>query len=279
VKSKYLVLAKPGIILGNIITTAGGFALASRGHFNWALFLETLLGLSFIIASACVFNNYIDRVADQKMQRTKHRPLATGSISDYSAILFGIALAVLGTLTLAYFTNALTVAVALFGFFVYVVIYSLLKQKTVHATLIGSLAGAAPPIVGYTAVMNHLDGGALLLYAVLVLWQMPHFYAIAMYRLSDYAAASTPVLPLVSGNHIAKIHMLLYIVAFFIPVSLLTYYGYTGYAYLAVSALVGLIWLKISFEGFKAENDAVWARQMFRFSLVVITLFSAMIAI
>ena len=108
---------------------------------------------------------------------------------------------------------------------------------------------------------------------------MPHFYAIAMYLHKDYAAASIPVLPLVSGNHITKIHMFFYILAFFIPALLLTLYGYTGTAFLTVVLALSLMWLKISLEGFKAENDSRWARRMFRFSLVVITLFSAMIAI
>lgn len=275
----YYTLTKPGIIYGNVVTAAGGFALASKGVYNFALMIATLLGLSLIIASACVFNNYIDRDMDQKMGRTKDRALAKGLISAQNAILFAIALAVAGISILSLYVSPLALSIALIGFLIYVVFYSLIKYRSVHATLIGSFAGAVPPVVGYCAVSNTFDLGAVILFAILVLWQMPHFFAIAMYRIKDYTAAAIPVLPIKSGIKATKIQMLLYIIGLIIAATLLTIFGYTGYIYLSVAIPLGFAWLWLCIQGFKAPDDTVWARKMFIFSLVVITFLSAIIAV
>ncbi len=258
----YYSLTKPGIIFGNAVTAAAGFALASRGNIDFGLFLISLLGLSLIIASACVFNNYIDRVADEKMVRTRNRPLVLGLISVKRAVTFAIFLGLLGTLALAVFTNVIATSIAVFGFFVYVVLYSSSKYYSSHGTLIGSIAGAVPPVVGYCAVSNHIDLGAFLFFIMIVLWQMPHFYAIAIFRLEDYAAASI---------------MLFYVLAFMFSSLSLTIFHYTGYAYLIVAFFLGLIWLLLCIQGFKVENDKLWARKMFIFSLVIITALSFVI--
>lgn len=275
----YYLLIKPGIILGNLITVAAGFFLASKGAFNLLLLLETLLGLGFIIASACVFNNFIDRQIDQKMQRTKNRPLAQGLISHRNAILFAIFLGLLGNLVLLVYTNLLSVVIADLGFFVYVLLYSLWKCRTKYGTAIGSIAGGVPPLVGYCAVSNQFDSGAIILFMIMICWQMPHFFSIAMFRFNDYAAASIPVLPVKKGIPATKVRMLLYIVAFIAAALMLTTLGYTGYAYLAVAALLGLAWLWLCIKGFTCENDTQWARHMFRLSLVVITALSIMISV
>lgn len=201
------MLTKPGIILGNIITTLGGFALASRGQIDFVLLLYTLLGLGLIIASAGVFNSYIDRFADAKMERTKNRPLVRGEISNQKALLFGTFLGLVGVFVLALKTNPLTVFVALSGFSIYLILYAFMKYHSFYGTLVGSLAGAVPPVVGYCAVSNTFDAGAVLIFLMLVLWQMPHFYAIAIYRQEDYAAASIPVLPIVKGMEATKIQI------------------------------------------------------------------------
>ena len=148
-----------------------------------------------------------------------------------------------------------------------------------HATLVGSISGAIPPVVGYVAASHHLDMGALLLFSILVLWQMPHFFSIAMYRFEDYSAASIPVLPVQRGAYVTKIRMLLYIIAFVISTLLLQLCGYTSLAYLYVVAPLGLLWLALCLKGFKAQNDQVWARQMFRLSLVVVTAVCIVISI
>jgi protoheme IX farnesyltransferase len=266
----YCLLVKPRILFGNLITAAAGFFLASKGPFNFPLFSATLAGLSFVIASACVFNNSIDRKADKKMLRTKERALATGLISVRNALIYALLLLGLGIFCLGFYVNFLTLALGLTGFFVYVLLYSFSKYHTLHGTLIGSVAGAMPPVIGYTAVSQQLDFASFLLFTLLVLWQMPHFFAIAIYRLEDYAAASIPVLPLISGIQKTKMQMLFYIIGFMVVSSFFFFLHYTGPAYLILSLLLGAVWLKIAIEGFKTTNDLLWARKMFVFSLVVI---------
>lgn len=274
----YFKLTKPGILFGNAVTGACGFALASKGQVNSLLFLAMLLGLSCVIASACVFNNYFDRFRDQKMERTKNRALAAGAIPVRHAILFALLLGLAGFLLLSFFVNLLAAFVALIGFFAYLVLYGIAKYRTTHGTLIGSIAGGVPPVVGYCAVTNQFDVAALLLFTIIALWQMPHFFAIALYRLKDYTAAAIPVLPVIRGILATKIQMLLYIIAFTFSALLPTLLGYTGYAYLITAALLGLAWLALSIKGFKSRDDTLWARQMFRFSLVVVTALCTMLS-
>lgn len=274
---KYYKLTKPGIIFGNVITCVAGFVLASRGNINYLLFLATLIGLSCIIASACIFNNYIDRFADKKMTRTQSRPLATGAISEKNALIFAAVLGLIGTFALGVYTNLLTLAIALFGFFIYVVAYSFMKYRTTHATLLGSISGASPPLVGYCAVTGQIDLAGALLFAIVVLWQMPHFFAIAMYRFNEYSNAGIPVLPVKSGMRATKIQILIYTLLFILVAPLLTLYGYTGSLYLIGALFMGLAWLVLCIQGFKAKNDKLWARKMFLFSLVVITVLSTLI--
>jgi len=268
---KHIVLTKPGIILGNVITTAAGFALASRGNIDYSLFVMTLIGLSLIIASSCVFNNIIDRHVDAQMARTKNRGLATGEVSCKSAVIMGVVLGLFGAWILFSYTNLLALLIATFGFLIYVFPYSFGKYRTSYGTLIGSIAGAAPPLVGYCAVTNRFDLGALLLFLIVVFWQMPHFYAIAIYRLHDYSRAGVPVLPVKQGIRTTKVHMVLYTIAFIVAALLLPLLNFTGYVYFWTAAILGLIWLWQCLQGFKCKNDAVWARKVFLFSLVVIT--------
>ncbi|MBA3957115.1 MAG: protoheme IX farnesyltransferase [Parachlamydiaceae bacterium] len=273
----YYLITKPGIVLGNLVTVAAGFLLASKGTINFWLFAATMVGLAFIMASACVLNNYIDRKLDQKMQRTKTRPIASGLISGRNAISFAILLAIIGNGVLFFYTNGLTVAVANGGFFVYVFLYSMWKSRTVYGTAIGSVAGAVPPVVGYCAVSNQFDAGALILFFMLVLWQMPHFFAIALYHFDDYAAAGIPTLPIAKGVFRTKIHMVIYIFAFILVSLLLTAFGYTGYVYVMLTTLVGLAWLALGFRGFSSVNDQQWGGQMFRLSLAMIAVICILI--
>lgn len=266
----YYMLTKPGIIFGNLITTVGGFALGSIGRMNYGLFLATLIGLGCVIASSCVFNNYIDRNTDKKMARTENRALVKGHISIRSAIIFAILLGLAGVAVLVVYTNVLTVVGALIGFFFYVIMYSFLKYFSSHATLIGSISGAMPPVIGYCAASNRFDVGAIILFAILVLWQMPHFFSIAVYRFDDYAAAAIPVLPVKKGMQNTKIQMVIYIVAFIISALMLTAFGYMGYVYAIVAGVLGVFWLLLGIKGFKSSNDKVWARKMFAVSLGVI---------
>lgn len=268
----YYLITKPGIVFGNLVTVMAGFLLASRGNVNFELFFATLLGLCFIMASACVFNNYIDRQVDERMERTKNRALVKGIISARNAIAFGVGLGVIGSFLLLKFTNTLTFTVAAAGFFVYVLLYSLWKCRTIYGTAIGSIAGAVPPIVGYCAVRNDFDFGAVILFLMMVLWQMPHFFSIAILHLKDYTAAEVQVLPVKKGMQRTKIHMVLYIIAFIIASAMLTFSGYTGYTYLIIATSFGLFWLTLSIKGFglQQKDDLDWGRRMFRFSLLTI---------
>lgn len=276
---EYYTLTKPGIIRGNLLAAAAGFLLASRGDIDLQLLLATLAGTALVIASACVFNNYIDRNIDQQMARTKQRAIVTGKISGTSAIIFGAVLGIVGFSLLTLYTNGLTVLLGLTAFVFYVIIYGIGKRKTVHGTLIGTIPGALPPVAGYTAVTNTLDGGAALLFLIMVFWQMPHFYAIGMYRKQDYAAAGLPILPVKHGFDAAKKQMLLYVIGFICVSLLFTVTGYAGYTYATIMLLIGLGWLRFAQSGFSAPDAVKWAKQMFGYSLLVLLVFCATISL
>lgn len=275
----YYLLTKPGIIYGNSLSVIAGFLLASKGIFEPSLFVATLIGISLVIASGCAINNYIDRDIDQKMERTRNRALVKKRIPVRDALIFASLLAFFGFGTLYNFTNSLATFIAFIGFFFYVVMYTFFKRQSVHGTVIGSISGAVPPVVGYTAVTNNFDVAALLLFILLVLWQMPHFYSIALFRLKDYTATGLPILPVVKGTHVTKIYIICYIIAFIITIPLLTYFNYTGRIYLILMLLLSFSWLLLGIIGFRAKDVTMWAKKMFRFSLVVLLALCVMISI
>lgn len=266
----YYLLTKPGIVFGNLITVAAGFLLASKGHIDITLFLSVLLGLGFIMASSCILNNDINRESDKKMERTKNRSLATGAISRQNAAILALLLGIVGGTILYLGTNVLTLLIAITGFFVYVVLYSFWKCKTLYGTAIGSIAGAIPPVVGYTAVTDRLDIGAFILFAILVFWQMPHFFSIAIYHYDDYKKAEMPLLPIKKGMFRTKLHMLLYIACFGFTASLLTFFGLTGDITLGFTVFASLAWIVLCLKGFLEDNQQLWGKQMFLLSLIVI---------
>ncbi len=274
----YYKLTKPGIIYGNAVTALAGFFLASNGNVDYVLLGTTLMGISLVIASACVFNNFLDRDIDSKMERTKNRAIPIGSISGQSAIIYATTLGIIGISILASFTNNLVIALGLIGFFFYVVLYGIFKRRSVHGTIVGSVSGAIPVVVGYSAVGGSFDAVASMLFLILVFWQMPHFYAIAMFRIKDYAAASIPVLPINSGVRITKVYILAYIAAFIIAMVALWVIGAVGYVYLIAVLTAGLVWLWQGLKGFKAPNNGTWAKKMFRYSLIVLLVFCLMIS-
>lgn len=268
----YYRLAKPGIVYGNALSAIAGFLLASYGHPYLPTFIGMLVGVSFVMASACVFNNYLDRDIDDLMARTKGRALVTGEIPPHNALAYGTALLFTGVGLLVTLTNPLTALVAVFGHVAYVFMYGLAKRKTVHGTVIGSISGAVPPVVGYVAVTNQLDVLAGLLFLALVFWQMPHFYAIAVFRLRDYQNAGIPVLPAVRGIVRTKIEISWYVVAFIVTVSLMTILGYTGYTFLVVMLALSTHWLYLTTHR-SMSDDALWARRIFKFSLWILLAF------
>jgi len=278
---RYLLITKPGIIFGNLIAVAGGYFLAAQGQIDLTLLLATVIGLSLVVASGCVMNNCIDRDIDGHMQRTRERVLVTGQISLLAALTHGILLGVVGFGLLWWFTTPVATALAAFGFIIYVGFYSLwLKRTSVYGTLVGSLSGAMPPVVGYCAVTGQFDTGAALLLLIFCLWQMPHSYAIAIFRFDDYSAAGIPVLPVKEGIKVAKQHIVWYIVAFAAAALMLSLSGFAGYGYLVIALLVSIWWLLIALSGYKQEvDDRLWARKLFGFSIIAITALSLMMSI
>ena len=214
------------------------------------------------------------------MERTKNRPLVQGIISNKAALIFAFALAIIGTISL-YSINILTVFLSLLGLFFYIVIYTILfKRKFIYGTLLGSISGSMPPVIGYVAVTNKIDLGAILLFLILTTWQMPHSYAIGIFRFDDYKNANISILPVKKGFDVTKWHMLVYIILFAVMNALLSIYDYTGIFYLVISLALSLAWLYLCIKGFNPSvNNQVWAKKMFFFSILCITVLSIMMAI
>lgn len=267
----YYRMTKPGIIFGNVLTALCGSFLAARTFpLEMGKLVFMSIGLSLVVASGCVLNNYYDRFSDRKMKRTRERPLASGQIGLQSAGWFAWTLLFFGLFVLYGKVHLLAALSAGIGFIVYVFFYTILKYKTSFATELGSIAGAVPPLVGYSAVAGGVDAKALFLFGLIALWQMPHFFAIALYRMEEYASASIPVLPLKKGIYATKVRIALYTGLFLIFSASFFFLGYTGIGYFLASSVLGIYWLKIALEGFFTSDDRIWAKKMFLFSLIVI---------
>ncbi len=280
----YVEITKPGIIAGNAVTLIGGFFLASRGRIDAHLFLLTFVGIALVIASACAFNNVIDRDIDTKMERTKDRAIASGRISPAGGTMTGFVLGFTGFATLALFVDLTAAAVAAVGFFFYLFPYSLWsKRETSWSTVIGSVAGATPPVAGYAAASGRIDFAAFLLFVIMIAWQMPHFYAIAIRRRNDYADARVPALPVGHGLKATKIQILLYIIAFTLLAPSLTVFGYTGIFYFTIAIGLSLLWLILAIRGLlipdTSKRNIAWAHQMFNTSLIVMMILFLTIAV
>ncbi|MDZ4226021.1 MAG: protoheme IX farnesyltransferase [Patescibacteria group bacterium] len=189
----YFNLIKPRMVVMNVAVAGAVFIFASSNVVNWQAFWFMVTGLACVVAAACVFNNYADRHIDARMERTKNRGLASGKVEPGHALVFGAVLFVLGVILL-FQTNLLALGAALVGFVTYVFVYTLLKPKSGYALYVGAVAGATPPLVGYAAGAGTIDLMALALFAVLFLWQIPHFLAIARYRFDEYTAGGVPLL-------------------------------------------------------------------------------------
>ncbi|WP_447505143.1 heme o synthase [Acinetobacter pittii] len=272
---KYLFLTKPGILFGNFITTLGGFFLAAQGSIDILLLLLTLLGTTLVVASGCVVNNVIDQDIDTKMQRTQNRALVKKTISPNVALIYALVLGVIGFSILWFGVNGYAFLFAMIGFIVYVGFYSLWTKRTsIHQTVIGSISGASPPVIGYTAVTHQFDVAALLLFLAYALWQMPHSWAIAIYRFDDYKNAGIPILPVARSIYRTKIECVIYILLFAAVLNGLYCFGYTNVFFLITFNALTAYWLYLSVIGFKAENDQLWAKRFFLYSVILITLLS-----
>ncbi|KYD04386.1 heme o synthase [Heyndrickxia sporothermodurans] len=278
----FLSLIKIGIVNSNLITTFTGLWLAlvfTNQHFLESIHIVilTLLGSALIIAGSCSINNFIDRDIDPIMSRTKSRPTVTGKMSGAKVLTIGFSFIILGTILL-FMTSITAGIIGIIGIFSYVVLYSMWSKRLyVSNTIVGSISGAVPPLIGWAAVDPNLDTIAWVLFLMMFIWQPPHFYALAMKRCEEYRAANIPMLPVVKGFEVTKIHIVIWVACLLpLPFFLLP----LGIAFFIIATLFNIGWLAIGLYGFKMKDDIKWARMMFVYSLNYLTiLFVAMVIV
>ncbi len=260
-------LTKPGIIRMCLLMTAGGLWLVP-GSASWGTWVAALVGSALAVASANAFNMIWEREGDLLMRRTRNRPVATGRLSVSVASAFAGLLGAASMLVLGLGTNLLTAGLALFALVSYTLVYTPLKRRTPLALVIGAVPGAVPPLLGWTAASGSLELPGIVLFGILLVWQMPHFLAIALFRKQDYADAGIRCVPVVRGDQVAKIQAIAWALLL-VPMSLvLTPIGVTGNLYLVVALLLGLGFLAWTIVGLRKPNTAKWAREVFVLSLV-----------
>jgi protoheme IX farnesyltransferase len=276
----YLQLIKPGITLSNTMTAAAGFLLAkSDDGFSFASLIGLIVGIALIIGASCVVNNIIDRDLDSKMSRTKKREIASGRISPMHAAIFAGLLFFVGTAILALFTNFLVLVLGVIAVFWYIVVYGIAKRTTPLSTIIGGVCGALPLVAGYVTVTGDLDMTALLLFVIMMVWQLPHFYAISIWRRKDYKQGGIPVWAVRYGVDSAKVQIFFWVVIYALLVPLLTLTHATGWTYLIAMLGVSIYWIFQGAKYYKKEDSERWAKRMFGVSLVVLLVFCAAISL
>jgi len=243
----YILLTKPGIVLLVLITTLTGMYFAQRGMPPAELVFWTLFGTGLASAGSAVLNQYFDRDIDALMERTKSRPLPLGSVAPSHAFWFGVSLLSFSFLLMFFFTNPIATFFTTLASFFYVSVYTLsLKRKSPLATEIGGIAGAMPPVIGYTAVTGSLSLEPLILFLIMFIWQPPHFWVLAIKYAQDYKVAGIPTMPVVRGIEHTKVRTLLY-TAGLLPVSLLPYfYRMAGEIYFLSASLLSLVYLALT---------------------------------
>jgi heme o synthase len=263
-------LTKPRLSSLVLATTAGGMWLAP-GQLSLARALVAMLATAGTVGAANAFNCFIERDSDRYMKRTANRPLPSGRMDPGVALWFGLSLAAISLPALWLAANLLTAVLGLIALLSYVLLYTPLKARTSAAMLVGAVPGALPPLMGWTAVTNQVDAGGYALFAILFLWQIPHFIAIALFRKEEYAAAGLTSLPLERGDESSRLQLLLYTLAL-VPTTLLPFQlGIAGVWYLAAALLLGVAFLALAAWGFFRRLDKPWARQTFFFSLLYLT--------
>ncbi|MFP3388181.1 heme o synthase [Brevibacillus reuszeri] len=272
---------KTGIIKSNLVPMFAGLTLAMYTYHYSLLeklpeILLALVGSSLIMGAAGAFNNLYDRDIDAIMERTKKRPTVTGEIQAHVVLWLAIIMTVLGLIALA-FTTTLAAFLGFLGLFFYVVPYTMWsKRRTIYNTEIGSISGAMPPLIGWAAVYPDITHPAVLgLFIIMVIWQMPHFYTIAIRKHDEYKAAKVPMLPVVKGIKRTYIQTNIYLVVL-IAASFL--FESLSIGLMLVALLLSIAWLALSILGYKKMDSEKWAKSMFIFSLIHMTvLFSTVI--
>ena len=237
-------LTKPRITLLVLVTTLVGFYMASRDGIDLLLLFHAILGTALVASGASALNEYLERDLDARMARTRNRPLPDGRLLPAEALIFSATISAAGVAYLLYFVNALTAALGALTLAGYILVYTPLKTRTALCTLIGAFPGAAPPVMGWTAASGRVDVVALSLFAILFLWQMPHFFAIAWIFTEDYTRAGFSIH--VSGEKTGR--QIIFFCSALIPVSILpTFFGLTGMTYFVGAVLLGFIYLGYGF--------------------------------
>ncbi len=263
----YWDLTKPGVVALLMVTAVVGMFLATPGMVPPLLLFWASLGLALSMMAAAAINQIMDQRIDALMARTQARPLVQGRLSPTAAVAFALGLVVLSLLILALFVNTLTAVLTLFGVVGYAFIYTLyLKRATPQNIVIGGLAGAIPPLLGWTSVSGHIHPYALLLVLIVFVWTPPHFWALAIHRRDDYARANIPMLPVTHGVEFTKTSVLLYTILLFISTLLPYLTGMSGLLYLAGVLVLNLVFLAYAWR-LKFQNDPRVAMRTFGFSI------------
>ena len=272
VLKNYLELTKPKVVLMMLITAIVGMLLASKTLPSIYLVIISMIGIGLCASSAATINQIIDRNIDANMARTSKRPLPQGEITTFNASLFALVLMVAGTAILVSQVNTLTAVLTAASLIGYAFIYTVfLKRATPQNIVIGGLAGAAPPLLGWTSVTNSIDPNALLLVLIIFVWTPPHFWALAIYRKEDYARESIPMLPVTHGVRFTKLQIILYTVLL-VLVSLLPYIVLmSGNIYLFSALGLGLFYLYSSIKMYLIDDEE-YPMTSFKYSIYYIFL-------
>ncbi|HZL19280.1 MAG TPA: heme o synthase, partial [Polyangia bacterium] len=264
-------LAKPRITGLVVITFVGGAWLAPGHIARWRAIM-TLIGTSLLVAASNTLNMYLERDIDPLMDRTRARPLPRASLSPETALAFGVACACVAVPLVFLGSNLLTGILGLFALGSYVAIYTPLKRHSAIALFVGAVPGALPPLMGWTAVTGRLDAPGLALFAILFLWQIPHFLAIAIYRAADYARAGFKVLPLTISARATRTTIVTFSAGLVLATILLEPLRVAGLPYLVCATLLGAVFIGWAAAGFRRAAAGAWARSLFLYSIVYLTL-------
>ncbi len=265
-----VALTKPSILIFSLLTTAAGMSLAP-GEVTLALWLPLLVGTAVLVGAANTLNMYLERDLDCLMTRTRNRPLPTGRLEPRVALIFGIAQALIAVPLLSFAVNPLTGVLGVIALVSYVMMYTPLKQRSTLATIVGSLPGAMPALLGWTAVTHRLDTGGLVVFGILFLWQIPHFHAISIFRQKEYSRAGLKTLPGERGVHTTRYAILFYLGAQ-VQLSLMLFpLGVAGRWYLASAAVLGAVYFVYALAGI-SRGGPRWAKKLFVYSIVYLPL-------
>ncbi len=272
----YVALTKPRLSGLVLFTAAGGMWLAGK-PLDWKTWLFAMLGTAGTVGSANTINCVLERESDRFMARTANRPLPGQRMESKHALVFALVLGLVSLPMLALGVNWLTGVLGLLALASYAFVYTPMKSRTHFAMHVGAFPGALPPLMGWTAATGRIELPGLVLFAILFVWQLPHFIAIALFRKREYRAAGLTSLPLEKGDDTARLHAVGYVAAL-LPISVAPFFvGVAGWSYLVVAGVLGVVFLTVAVRGWLQKLGDVWARQLFVTSLLYLTgLFAAL---